>query len=174
MPTYKYFDHESTAYIGERIKQLVDHYGAENIREIAAMSVLDDHLASYELMRALVHNALLAREETNREEVYLTSLTNRSLGPVVDLVGAGAAVVLGEAVKIFQDDPRANRRLMVTPVLFEPCRIPFALTEEINTTSDKARRQLLTKRLFFFVDGLTREQIGPDVAAFLDTLETTD
>ncbi len=174
LPTYKYFDKPETAHVGNRIHEIVDIHGAENVREIAAMSVLRDHSASYELMRALVHNAKIRETQTGQREVYITALTSRSLGPVIDLVGAGASSVLGGAVKIFQDDPRASRDLYVTPVLFEPCYIPAALMNEIKTTKDEERSTVLKKRLLFFLDGLDTSQIEQDVLDFVMDMSMPD
>ena len=170
LPTYKYFDKDETADVRDNMQEVVRVYGAENVREIAAMSTIGDHLSSYELMRAVVQSAMVRQAATGKTEVYLTSLTKLSFRPIIELVGRNAAHVLGRSVKIHQEDPRANRDLSVTPVLFEPCRITMGIVQEIEQATDQADIDRLMGKLMFFNDGLTNEQIGKPVLSFLKSL----
>lgn len=167
LPTYHYFDCEETTEVRETIQRIIEQYGAQNVREIAALGTIGSGATSYELMRAIVQNAMIHEYRTGQQEVFLTALTDISLGPIVDLAGAGAAHVLGDPVEIFQDDPRAKRDLEVTPVLFEPCRVTKAIMEELIVTSDERRRVQLMRRLMFFNEGLSDAEIGETVLNFL-------
>lgn len=168
LPTYKYFNTDATALVRHRIQHVVHRYGEQNVREIAAMSTIASARVSYELMRALVQNAMIKKQETGVQEVFLTALTDISSAPLFDFAGSDtAAQQLGEPVAIYTDDPRARRDLFVAPVLLDPCEAVESIMRKLSGEPDEESRAVLMRRLEFFHAGLPDAYISDEVRTLL-------
>jgi len=161
LPTYKYYKGGFSDTVLQRIHLAVTAHGPENIREVAALAVEGkNHIGSYELMRAAIQNAVIKKSETGEEELFIASLTEVSLRPVLDFCGGHAAETIGDCVVIFSDEPKARRNLLVWPVLIEPCKIIDGLEEDIRSAKSEEECERLIARFLFLTDGLQPQHMS--------------
>ncbi len=141
----------------EQIEQVVGENGV--IREIAALAVAgkEHHLGSYELMRAVMQNALVRQSETGQREFYLASLTDVSLRPVVAFTGESATRLLGDSIEIFSSDDRAQD-ISVTPVLISPFDMIDAAIQSVEGAGVDTYVKN-AERLAYLLDGLDARHI---------------
>lgn len=167
-PTYSYYLKAGDVTTLAALTDIENRYPNSLIREIAALSHRGSPIASYEIMRALIQNATIHKTQDGTEEIFVTALTNKSLGPVIDIVSPGAYELLGKPTEIYQDDDRAVRGLSVTPVLIRPSEIMEATVERARSASSRTK-PALDRRVEFFADGLTRQQLPAAVVDYLDS-----
>ena len=155
LPTYAYFADTFSAQVKRHLDRIVEAYGPQSIREIAALATIDaqSHRGSYELIRAMTQNSMLKAQANGYPELYVASLTTHSLGPVVRFIGRRSATVLGESVQIFSADTR-SRSIMVTPVLIDLSVVVDNIADELGESVDESRRAQLEAKAAFLTDGL--------------------
>lgn len=176
LPTYGYGDNSIYPGPKARLNNIVELYGKESVREVAALSTVSekDHTGSYELMRSIVQNAIIKNESGSaKREVWIASLTRKSLGPVVQFVGKSAVETIGEATSIFTGDDRANKDLKVTPIMIDPSKIIDGIVDDIESADSPLVRQKLMQHLYFLTDGLDEAQIGKKATKVMKVLEMT-
>lgn len=158
LPTCKY-GLDDSAY--QQIDAVLSEGGV--IREIAALAVADKShsVGSYELMRAVMQNALIKQTETGKKEVYIASLTDISLHPVKKFTGEIATREINDPINIFSTDHRA-KDIVVTPVLIDPFVMVDAAIESAEQGLAEGSRAGL-ERLAFLMDGLETQHV-PDAA----------
>jgi hypothetical protein len=169
LPTYKYFAERIDPAVRSRLDNIMDLYGKESVREIAALATIDTddtHRSSFELIRALIQNSVIKQEAHGHRELYLASLTPNSFGPVMNYIGQKSAEVLGEQVSIFSKDPRA-RSIKVVPVLIDLTKVIDNTVDAIERTTDGSNTVELVKNLSDFVDGLDPALVSRRVSAIL-------
>lgn len=154
LPTYKYFSDIFTDDVKQELQRILDVYGKGSIREIAALGTTDkgEHPGSFELIRAMMQNSIL-KEDAGNPELYIASLTPRSLDPVLDYIDKKSAKLLAEPVQIFSDDPR-SLSIYVTPVLIDLSSVLYNVSRSIADTQDSEERAALEAKLAFLTDGL--------------------
>jgi hypothetical protein len=169
LPTYKYFKDSFQSNVKTRLQSIIDQYGNKGVREIAALSVVDstNNAGSYELLRAIMQNSLMRDESYGYREVYLASLTKISLRPILRFAGCKAVDILGEPVRIYNDDPR-QRIVYVTPVIIDPNKALDGIIDDIESSVKESDIDNLVQKLHFLTDGLSPNQISSRVALFLD------
>lgn len=155
LPTYAYFADTFSPEVERQLRRIMEINGPQGIREIAALATIDvqSHRGSYELIRALTQNCILRAQTRGYPELYLASLTTRSLGPVVKFIGRRSATVLGSSVQIFSADPR-SRSIMVTPVLIDLSVVVDNIADELGESVDPLQRAQLEAKAAFLTDGL--------------------
>ncbi|WP_071288812.1 hypothetical protein [Mycolicibacterium llatzerense] len=155
LPTYAYFADTFSEQVKRHLDRIVEAYGPQSIREIAALATIDtqSHRGSYELIRAMTQNSMLKAQANGYPELYVASLTTHSLGPVVRFIGRRSATVLGESVQIFSADTR-SRSIMVTPVLIDLSVVVDNIADELGESVDESRRAQLEAKAAFLTDGL--------------------
>jgi hypothetical protein len=161
LPTYKYFKEGMSKDVQEKLKKVVELYGIESVREVAALATVGKtgHLGSYELMRAIMQNSLIKKEQRGYGELFVTAMTEKSLRPVADFAGAEAIEIIGDPVQIFGGDERAAE-IFVTPVIIDPNKVIDGILNDIARATYDTERVALRNKLLFLVDGLTNAQIG--------------
>ena len=161
LPTCKYF-RDSGTDVAEYVDRLACS-SSENIhiREIAALSNVSfsDNMGSYELMRAIMQNSLMKKADHNLSELYLVSLTEKSLRPIMRLAGRKAVQIIGSPVKVYADDPR-QKDVNITPVLLNPNNAIIGLMEELENAKTNFGVESLRKKILFLTDGLPVYIIG--------------
>lgn len=170
LPTYKYFKEGMMADVREELERVAQGHGTEAvIREVMALASegREGHKGAYELMRTVIQNAIIKKEAGGLGELYITALTDKSLGPVLTFAGTNASTTIGESVRIFSDDSRAASDLCVTPVLIDPHKIIDGTVQDIERCDDSTKGILLHKKLLLLVDGLTQSQMGDRATAYL-------
>jgi hypothetical protein len=168
LPTYKYFKDAFDDVTKAKLRKIIDENGTNGLGEIAALSNAghDHSVGSYEIMRAIVQNTVIQHARRGHSEVYLASLTNKSLKPVRSFTGPSALRVIGEPVRIFADDARAHE-IHVTPVLIEPYKIVATMADRVRGDGTEINSRFVPS-LLFMLEGLTPEQMGPDFAALVE------
>ena len=176
LPTYGYGDNSIYPQHKARLNNIIDLYGTESIREVAALATLNekDHSGSYELMRSIVQNAIVKNESSSsNREVWIAALTDVSLKPVMRFVGKAAVEKIGDATPIFTGDPRASKDLHVTPIMIDPSKILDGLVDEIEAADSAKTRDRLMHHLQFLTDGLDEPQIGKKATKVMRALEAS-
>lgn len=174
LPAYGYDENTITPSAKARLSNIIDLYGPQSVREIAALATLNttDHAGSYELMRAIIQNAVIkSTEGEGSREVWIAALTDISLRPVMKFAGKAATEVIGDPTPIYQGEPRAAENLHVTPVMIDPCKIIDGIVDEIESSESLKQRQSLMDKLHFVTDGLTEEQAGIRAVKIMKALE---
>lgn len=176
-PTYKYFRDRRSSGVCEQLCELQELYGLGSIREVMALASVGKNgsKGAYELMRAVAQNCIVKHDATGQRELYLMALTGNSLGPVLKFAGPSASMVIGDSVRIFDDDQRAASDLRVTPVIIDPTKMIDGVIDEIEACGDNEetfrKRQLLIGKLSFLADGLTHAQMGDRAVMYLGSHE---
>lgn len=171
LPTCKYFDNTDTDVAGHVDKIIRTSDENISIREIAALSNVSfsDDVGSYELIRAIMQNSLIKKSEHNLNELYLVSLTEKSLKPIIRLAGRKAVEIIGSPVEVYADDPR-QKKVNLTPVLLNPNKTIGGLIEELKDAKTNFVIKSLKQRIAFLTDGLTEHQIGEQEMADIKAL----
>lgn len=171
LPTCKYFKDSNTDVAGFVDKLASSSLENINIREIAALSnvSLSDDVGSYELMRAIMQNSLMKKAEHDLSEMYLVSLTEQSLRPIIRLAGRKAVQIIGSPVKVYADDPR-QKEVNLTPVLLDPNKAIVGLFEELKNATTNITIKSLKQRIKFLLNGLSEHEIGEQKFREIKTL----
>lgn len=166
LPTYKYFSNSFSQETRDQLDSIIATYGKGSIREIAALGTSDrySHPGSFELIRAMMQNSMLKEVVYGKPELYIASLTPKSLGPVLKFIDQKSAKLLGEPVQIFSDDPR-SLSIYVTPLLIDLSSVLRNTLIALDGTDDLEEKKELTAKYQFLVDGLPPSVI----AHFTDT-----
>lgn len=154
LPTYKYFADVFSEDVKLGLKSIVDTHGRQGLREVAALSTTDarEHRGSFELMRALVQNSMI-KQDAGHPEMYLASLTDKSLRPVLQFINRDSAEILAEPVQIFSEDER-SQSIYVTPVLMDLSATVRNVMRAVENATEPAKIAALESHLRFLVDGL--------------------
>jgi len=171
LPTCKYFE-DSNTDVAEYVNKLTNSSSENiNIREIAALSNVSfsDDVGSYELMRAIMQNSLMKKAEHDLNEIYLVSLTEKSLRPIIRLAGRKAVQIIGSPVKVYADDPR-QKEVNLTPVLLDPNKAIVGLLEELKNAKTNFVIKSLKQQIAFLSDGLSEYEIGEQEFREIKTL----
>lgn len=167
LPTYRYFKDVFSSETKTKLHNIIELYGKGSIREIGALGVTDarGHLGSYELMRATMQNALIKEAEYGHRELFLVSMTKKSLRPITEFAGKNATTLLSEPTEMFSDDPR--KVIHISPALIDPHKIIDGILDDIEASDSPAKVVTLSHKLQFFADGLPAKCIGSRAARFL-------
>lgn len=180
VPTYKYFKDRMSTQASTNVSERLRHLGglaqegrSIRVREIAALGSVGaaGRRGAYELMRTVIQNSIINKLEGGQSELYIMSLTDVSLEPVLEFAGMNASEIIGDRVRIFTNDERAAPNLYVTPALVDPHKIIDGTVDEIEACVDLKRRSRLHSKLLFLTDGLTDEQMGNRAAAYINSPE---
>lgn len=180
VPTYKYFKGRMSTQASTNVSERLRHLGglvqqgrSIRVREIAALGSIGaaGRRGVYELMRTVIQSSIINKIKGGQSELYLTSLTDISLEPVLGFAGMNASEIIGDRVRIFTNDERAAPNLYVTPALVDPHKIIDGTVDEIEACVDLKRRSRLHSKLLFLTDGLTDEQMGNRAAAYINSPE---
>lgn len=174
LPAYGYGENLIYPHAKARLHNIMEMYGRQSVREIAALATVNekDHSGSYELMRAIIQNAVIKSSQNEEyREVWIAALTEQSIKPVLRFVGKAAGEVIGESTPIYTQDTRAAENLCVTPVIIDPTKVIDGIVDEVEASGDLRQRHKLIEKLYFMTDGLAEEQIGARAMKMIRALE---
>lgn len=168
LPAYRYCQDTISDDARTVLQQAVAH-DRFSVREIAALSKTTDTpaLASYELMRAVIHDAI----QRDHDEMWLITFADKAYGPITDYFGAQALRRIGSPVAIDVGDRRTSDELRLIPSIVEPLYMLDTMLDEVE--SDRANggdlRMIRRKEqgILLIADGLEPPMISPHVANFV-------
>lgn len=171
LPAYRYCRDALSDDVREALEQTAAHDHLA-VREIAALCKTTDTpaLASYELMRALIHDGI----HRERDELWLITFADKAYGPITDYFGAQAVRQVGTPVAIDVGDERTSDELRLIPSVVQPLHMLDTMLDEIEQDTQNGQESRVIRRkeqgLVMLADGLEAPFISSRVENFVAQL----
>lgn len=162
LAAYKYSKNDLFDGAKEALEMHIAEYGAESVREIAALSKGNKagDLSSFELIRNIVQEAV--RDETN--EAWFITFAKPAFDAIQRNFGPRSLTQIGNPVQVDVGDPRTSDKLRLIPTIIKPCNVLDGVIHDIDDFGhDPAQQKRLIRTLMFLADGMKQEEMSPEV-----------